>query len=66
MKIEMGESLFYSWLRHIKECQLVQTNWKTSPNWTFYNKGAVDVMFNELNVYFQDKFDGKVFKKLPL
>ena len=63
MKIEMGESLFYSWLRHIKECQLVQTNWKTSPNWTFYNKGAVDVMFNELNVYFQDKFDGKVFKK---
>jgi hypothetical protein len=63
MKIEMGESLFYSWLRHIKECQLVQTNWKTSPNWTFYNKGAVDIMFSELNCYFQDKFDGNVFKK---
>ena len=28
MKIEMGESLFYSWLRHVKDCQIVQTNWK--------------------------------------
>lgn len=27
MKIEMGESLFYSWLRHVKECQIVQTSW---------------------------------------
>ena len=26
MKIEMGESLIYSWLRHEKLCQLVQTN----------------------------------------
>lgn len=25
MKIEMGESLIYSWLRHEKLCQLVQT-----------------------------------------
>ena len=33
MKIEMGESLFYSWLRHVKECQIVQTNWKVSSNW---------------------------------
>lgn len=24
MKIEMGESLFYSWLRHVKEFQIVQ------------------------------------------
>ena len=30
MKIEMGESLLYSWLRHVKECQIVQTNWKVS------------------------------------
>lgn len=33
MKIEIGESLFYSWLRHVKECQLVQMNWKASPEW---------------------------------
>ena len=33
MKIEMGESLLYSWLIHEKECQLAQTNWKASKYW---------------------------------
>jgi hypothetical protein len=33
MKIEIGESLVYSWLRHVKQCQIVQTNWKPSPKW---------------------------------
>lgn len=30
MKLEVGESLFYSWLRHVKKCQVVQINWKPS------------------------------------
>lgn len=33
MKIEMAESLFLSWLRHVKKCQVVQMNWKKSPSW---------------------------------
>lgn len=33
MEIEIGESLPYSWLRHVKECQIVQINWKVSPKW---------------------------------
>ena len=33
MKIEIGESLMYSWLRHNKLCELAQTNWKASENW---------------------------------
>ena len=33
MKIEIGESIVYSWLRHIKNCQIVQSNWKVSPEW---------------------------------
>ena len=33
MKIEVGESLCYSYLRHVKRCWLVQTNWKTSAHW---------------------------------
>lgn len=33
MKIEIGESLVYSWLRHIEQCQIVQMNWKPSPIW---------------------------------
>lgn len=30
MKIEMGESLIYSYLRHVKKCLFTQTNWKAS------------------------------------
>jgi plasmid stabilization system protein ParE len=32
VKIEKGESLLLSWLRQVKGCQIVQTNWKASVN----------------------------------
>lgn len=37
MKIEIGESLILSWLKHVKECQVVQTNWKASYKWELKN-----------------------------
>jgi hypothetical protein len=30
MKVEAGESLILSWLRHVVGCQIVQLNWKPS------------------------------------
>lgn len=33
MKVEVGESLIYSFLRHEKKCLITQTNWKPSGNW---------------------------------
>lgn len=33
MKIEMGESLMRSWLRHVQGCQLAELNWKPSSGW---------------------------------
>lgn len=33
MKVEIAESLGYSFLCHTKECWLVQTNWKASDHW---------------------------------
>jgi hypothetical protein len=33
MKIDIGESLVYSYLRHVRNCYLVQINWKPSGNW---------------------------------
>jgi hypothetical protein len=35
MKLEVAESLFYSWCRHVQKCQVVQTNWKPSRGWDF-------------------------------
>lgn len=43
MKIEIGENLIQSYLKHVEGCRLVQTNWKPSTNWTvteFDNKEA--------------------------
>ena len=33
MKIEVGESLMRSWLRHIQGCQFAELNWKPSSSW---------------------------------
>lgn len=63
MKIEIGESLIYSWLRHVKECQIVQSNWKASPKWVFNHNAEIETMLNELDVYFSTQYGYKVFKK---
>lgn len=33
MKVEMGESLVRTWVRHNRRCQLAELNWKPSPVW---------------------------------
>lgn len=35
MKIEIGESLASSYLKHVKRCVIYQTNWKSSRQWAF-------------------------------
>ena len=62
MKIEMSESLCYSYLRHVKRCWLVQTNWKASEHWeTYKSQSDMQEMFQTMKGNF-DK-DGKVFKR---
>lgn len=62
MKIEIGESLCYSYLRHVKGCWLVQTNWKASEHWTKQRTDAeLEAMFQEMRGRFE--VDGGVFKK---
>lgn len=63
MKIEMGESLFYSWLRHVKECQIVQTNWKVSPQWQLQNEDALDKLMKKTDAFFSEKYGYKIFKQ---
>jgi hypothetical protein len=58
MKIEIGESLIYSWLRHVKECQIVQTNWKVSSTWSVQSRNTNwDQIYNELAELFANKLD---------
>ena len=36
MKVEIGESLVRTWVRHCRGCQLSELNWKPSPMWPGY------------------------------
>jgi hypothetical protein len=66
MKIEMGESLFYSWLRHVKECQVVQTNWKPSPSWQLHDETRLERFMDITDKHFQDKYCYDVYKNNSL
>ena len=63
MKIEMGESLFYSWLRHIKGCQVVQTNWKASPQWPLSHREELEAIKDATDRFFQEKYGYHIYKK---
>lgn len=66
MKIEMGESLLYSWLRHVKECQIVQTNWKVSPKWDLKNEDKLLEIMERTNFYFENKYGYLIYKNNSL
>lgn len=63
MKIEMGESACYSWLRHIKGCQIVQTNWKASPNWEIHHEEELEGITKAAIKLFSEKYGYELFKK---
>lgn len=63
MKIEMGESLFYSWLRHVKECQIVQTNWKVSSQWQLSDNAALEEMMALVDKHYSQKYGYVIFKQ---
>lgn len=44
MKIEVGESLMRSWLRHVEKCQVAELNWKPSQLWPLYSQSAESLM----------------------
>ena len=52
MKIEMGESLMQSWLKHAKECKITQLNWKPSTNWTTYNDQSIEELYRRMSTHF--------------
>ena len=48
MKIEIGESLALSYLKHVKKCIIYQTNWKVSSHWTINNKEKLAAIFDKV------------------
>lgn len=63
MKIEIGESLMMSWLRHAKNCQLVQLNCQPSVNpWELYNEAELEIIMKETQDLFYAKFGLDIYK----
>jgi hypothetical protein len=68
MKIEIAESLIYSYLKHNEGCRFVQTNWMTSGKWvvTEYEKERARLLFNKVSnsKYFTGIFKNSSFEQL--
>lgn len=63
MKIEMGESLMLSWLRHTKHCQSVQLNWKPSTTtWKLHNQKEIEELMKNVSDYFDEHYQMTIFK----
>lgn len=65
MKIEIGESLVFTYLKHIQGCRVVQTNWKTSGKWEVSpeHKKQAEILFNAIKKF---KNFSKIFRKKTL
>lgn len=65
MKIEMGESLLQAYLKHVENCLISQTNWKTSSSWNIDSscKTKIESVYKKIRIdnHFKD-----VFKKNKL
>ena len=48
MKVEIGESLILSYLKHVKKCVFYQTNWKSSSNWETFNDEKVQSIYDKI------------------
>jgi len=63
MKIEIGESLFLSWLRHVKQCQIVQLNWKPSNSWDLANEERIAKLLQVFRDFIDSKYQRELFGK---
>lgn len=59
----MGESACYSWLRHVKGCQIVQTNWKASSRWDLKNRDGLERIKETTKTFFSQKYGYEIYKQ---
>lgn len=65
MKIEIGESLMLSYLKHVKKCLFYQTNWKVSSNWNIDENSNDKLLFVYGNIVKHTEFSD-IFKQSRL
>lgn len=63
MRIEIGESLIFSWLRHVRGCPIVQTSWKPSPTWPVRREASLAADFERMREIAAQRLGFEVFRK---
>lgn len=48
---------------HLKECQIVQTNWKVSPKWQLQHEEELAELMAITDEHFESKYGYKIYKK---
>ncbi len=56
MKIEIGESLVRSWLRHVEHCEFAELNWKPSPTWEACSNEHIEGLFEKAVIEWPEAF----------
>ena len=56
MKIETLQTLLLSWLRNVKRCQLVNTNWKSSSEWELKHKEILEQIIQNCSNILKSKY----------
>ena len=63
MKVEIGESLIFSWLRHVRGCPIAQTSWKPSPAWPIRHEASLAADFERMREIAAQRLGFEVFRK---
>jgi hypothetical protein len=63
VKIEIGESLIFSWLRHVQGCPIAQANWKPSPTWPIRHEAGLASDFEKMREIARQRLGFEVFKQ---
>lgn len=56
MNVNVAESLAFSWLRHVKGCQLVQNNWKALNDWQVQKEEEVDALLHVMENHLGERY----------
>lgn len=63
MKIEIGESLVRSWLRHVEHCEFAELNWKPSPTWQAPDNIQAKTVFENALAEWPEAFGKNTFSQ---
>ena len=63
MKIEIGESLIFSWLRHVMGCPIAQANWKPSPTWPIRSEPGLATDFEKMREIAEQRLGFEILKR---